>query len=120
MTSLQLPKPAPPGLDPPAPPSYADDLLSVAFGAWLVIGLFLDGWAHNHQRPETIFTPWHAVFYSGFLACALHTLSILRRHGVTLDNWRRRMPPGQGLTVAGLAVFLVGGAGDLVWHSVFG
>lgn len=120
MASRQLPRPALPVLDPPARVSYRDDLLSVAFGTWLVVGLFLDGWAHNHQKPETIFTPWHAVFYSGFLACALHTVAVLRRHGVTVDNWRRRMPDGQALTVAGLAIFVVGAAGDLVWHSVFG
>lgn len=40
------------------------------FGAWLVIGVVVDGWAHNNDKPETFFTPWHGVFYSGFAVCA--------------------------------------------------
>ena len=35
-------------------------------------GLYLDGWAHNHDRTdESFFTVWHAFFYSGFLLIAL-------------------------------------------------
>jgi hypothetical protein len=39
-------------------------------GTWLMIGLFVDGWAHNNlgEALETSFTPWNAVFYSGFAA----------------------------------------------------
>ncbi len=34
---------------------------------WLIIGVFVDGWAHmNLAQLETFFTPWHALFYSGF------------------------------------------------------
>src|SRR5262245_12197016 len=94
--------------------SRRDQLLSVAFGAWLVVGLFVDGWAHNHDKPETIFTPWHAIFYSGFLACAIHAARVARRSPPP------NLPPGMGLTLVGLAVFAVGGAGDLAWHSLFG
>src|SRR6266536_4204640 len=47
--------------------NWAEDLVTLVLTAWLIGGLFLDGWAHN-TRPqlETFFTPWHAVFYSGF------------------------------------------------------
>ncbi len=38
------------------------------FGTWMICGLFLDGWAHGAQKPETFFSPWHAVLYSGFVA----------------------------------------------------
>jgi hypothetical protein len=38
---------------------------------WFVAGLYLDGWAHNHGKVDnTFFTPWHAVFYSGYVAIA--------------------------------------------------
>src|SRR6266851_4175154 len=44
---------------------------SVAFfSTWFVIGLYLDGWAHANELPDTFFTPWHAVIYSGFLGAA--------------------------------------------------
>ena len=37
---------------------------------WLVLGLYIDGWAHRHFKIETVFTPWHLILYSGFLAVA--------------------------------------------------
>ena len=41
---------------------------------WFLGGLYLDGWAHNHlpSALESFFTPWHGVFYSGFLATAAY------------------------------------------------
>src|ERR1700738_519156 len=39
---------------------------------WWLGGLFIDGWAHsNIPQLETFFTPWHAVFYSGYLAVTI-------------------------------------------------
>src|SRR3546814_7325652 len=45
--------------------------VAVAFGIWMVVGLFLDGWAHDNNKPESFFTPWHGVLYSGFAAATL-------------------------------------------------
>lgn len=93
--------------------SWAEDLLTLALTMWLVGGLFLDGWAHN-TRPqlETFFTPWHGVFYSGFAATAAW---------VGWSAWRRRgVPAGYRLALAGLAIFLLSGLGDLTWHLLFG
>src|SRR3712207_9367096 len=52
--------------------SYAQHLVTVAAATWLMVGLFVDGWAHNNLDTslESFFTPWHALFYSGFTACA--------------------------------------------------
>src|SRR5262249_12129001 len=48
------------------------DWLMTALGAWLLGGLYLDGWAHIHVPGlETFFTSWHAVLYSGYLAGAV-------------------------------------------------
>ena len=53
-------------------PAITESLLT----AWLVGGLFLDGWAHAHGKvDQSFFTPWHAVFYSGFAAVALALLA---------------------------------------------
>lgn len=92
--------------------SRREDLLTVAFGAWLIGGLFVDGWAHSNEKPETFFTPWHLAFYSGFGATAAWICSRVWRH--------RGVPAGYGIGVAGVALFAAGGVADLVWHSVFG
>src|SRR6266508_5887602 len=105
----------------PARVRWRDDLVTVALAAWLMLGLFLDGWAHN-TRPqmETFFTPWHAAFYSGFAATAAWMVWLVwtrRRAGGT---WRASVPAGYGLGLAGLAVFVLSGLGDLSWHLAFG
>lgn len=85
------------------------------FSTWIVLGLFLDGWAHNTGRPESFWTPWHGLLYSGFLAA---TVTFAR------DRHRRRLEgsplPTDPLMMAGFALFAVAGLGDAVWHSIFG
>jgi hypothetical protein len=89
--------------------------------AWLVGGLFLDGWAHTHGKvDQSFFTPWHAVFYSGFAAVALALLVTLVRRRSRTQSWRAAIPMGYGAALAGVIVFAAGGVGDLVWHTLFG
>ena len=92
--------------------------VTVAVGTWLMLGLFVDGWAHgNLQQLETFFTPWHAAFYSGFIATASWIgWQALRRPGRGLA----RVPLGYGLGLLGVVIFGIGGVGDLLWHSIFG
>lgn len=97
------------------------DWLMALGSAWLIGGLFLDGWAHNHGRvDDSFFTPWHAVLYSGFLAIALllgatQLANMLRGHG-----WMMAMPAGYELALLGAALFAFGGVGDMIWHILFG
>ncbi|HEX5502978.1 MAG TPA: LpqB family beta-propeller domain-containing protein [Thermomicrobiales bacterium] len=97
------------------------DWIAVALSTWLVGGVYLDGWAHNHlPELETFFTPWHGVLYSGFLAVfafLAYTLLTNRRRG---HPWRLALPPGYDLSLAGALIFWAAGAGDLVWHQLFG
>jgi hypothetical protein len=95
------------------------DALAVAAGAWLLGGLYWDGWAHGYSLPDSFFTIWHAGFYSGFLACAAVILGpvILRAPAA---GWRAAIPAGYGWSVAGVLVFAFGGVFDLAWHTVFG
>ncbi|MBP7114258.1 MAG: hypothetical protein KBA40_02275 [Candidatus Peribacteraceae bacterium] len=89
---------------------------------WFLSGLFIDGWAHIH-RPEleSFFTPWHAVFYSGYAATALTLLLIIwlarKRQGGT---FMESIPHGFGYALIGAAVFAIGGVGDMAWHELFG
>ena len=118
------------------------DWIMVAVSVWWLGGLFIDGWAHsNIPQLETFFTPWHAVFYSGYLAVAftllvqilLHlrqsarsrggrapSLLGLVRESLPGNRWLRAVPTGYELSVLGLAVFGVSGIGDLTWHLIFG
>ena len=45
-----------------------DERAVAFFGTWMLFGLFLDGWAHQAEKPETFFSPWHGILYSGFVA----------------------------------------------------
>ena len=118
------------------------DWIMVAVSVWWLGGLFIDGWAHsNIPQLETFFTPWHAVFYSGYLAVALTllvqillnlrqsarsdgdstpSLVTLVRENLPGNRWLRAIPNGYGLSVLGLAIFGVCGIGDLTWHLILG
>ena len=97
-------------------------LMTLLVGFWLMIGIFVDGWAHNHLGGtlETFFTPWHAIFYSGFLATALW-IGWLGQQGVR--QGRRGLaafPDGYELGAIGVMVFALGGLCDMIWHTLFG
>jgi hypothetical protein len=118
------------------------DWTMVIVSVWWLGGLFIDGWAHsNIPQLETFFTPWHAVFYSGYLAVAITLivkgLQNLRQSAISTDGtapslitlvrnslpgnrWVKAIPNGYGLSALGLAVFGVSGIGDLTWHVIFG
>ena len=90
-----------------------DERAVAFFGTWMLFGLFLDGWAHEAEKPETFFSPWHGVLYSGFVsAVAWFAFDGWRTKSadVTVDRW---MP-------IGLALFVTGAVGDGIWHEVFG
>jgi hypothetical protein len=89
------------------------DLVTALLGAWITLGGFIDGFAHrNFDTPETFFTPWHGVLYSGYLATALWIVSLIRRNG--------RIPVGYTTALTGVLVFAAGGIGDMFWHMIFG
>ncbi len=93
----------------------------VLCSSWMVVGLYLDGWAHRHLHDlDTFFTPWHGVLYSGFLACAgLLTWRRFRRSDMA-SLQSANLPPGYQLSFIGVVVFALGGVGDLIWHTLLG
>ena len=100
--------------------TYRDQVVLVAFGLWMVVGLFVDGWAHDNNKPETFFTPWHGILYSGFTAAMLASAWIVNRHRRPDRPLREAIPTGFTPTLVALGAFAVGAVGDLVWHEVFG
>lgn len=84
-------------------------------------GLYLDGWAHrNLELLDTIWTKWHAIFYSGAIALiawiALHVWQ-------NLGKGRRGLaavPEGYAIALVGAALFGLAGVGDQIWHLSLG
>jgi len=105
--------------------TITEDLLTVVFGACLIAGVFADGWAHNNiladVQADGFFTAWHGLLYSGFAATAAWTFWLAyRRRDRTPRWWVDGWPAGYRLGALGVVIFLTGGLGDMVWHTVFG
>lgn len=101
--------------------TYVTNLVTILLGTWFTLGLFLDAWAHNNLAElETFFTPWHGVFYSGFVATAgwiawtVHRVWRSGREGIG------SIPAGYGAAVVAVVGFAISAAGDMTWHTVFG
>lgn len=96
------------------------DWLIVLLSAWMVGGLHLDAWAHHRFDVETFFTPWHGVLYSGFLALAAVLLGTFVLNLTKGYLWQSAAPAGYDGALIGVAVFMLGGVGDMLWHTLFG
>jgi hypothetical protein len=113
----------PEGLSPPRPVTTTprQDLITALLGLWVMVGLFVDGWAHtNLDTLDTFFTPWHALFYSGYAAVATWIAWLVGSRRSRSVPVHRSIPPGYEVGVAGLGLFALGGVGDLIWHTMFG
>lgn len=97
------------------------DLVTELLGLWLVLAVFLDGWAHIHLPGlETFFTPWHAALYSGMLATAAWTAVVIWRNRRPGQPLLQAAPPGYRGTAVGVVLFAVAGGLDLLWHELLG
>jgi hypothetical protein len=96
------------------------DWLVIAASAWLLGGLYWDGWAHGYGLPDSFWTVWHAAFYSGYAAAAAVLLGAIARARPQSATWRAAIPAGYEAAVAGVIIFGFGGAFDMAWHTVFG
>jgi hypothetical protein len=105
-----------------SPTSRGEDLVTVGVAAWLMLGLFLDGYAHANilTGTESFLTPWHGVFYSGFVASAAWVIYLIVRRTELGQPARRAIPIGYGWATIGIVVFAIGGIGDGIWHTLLG
>lgn len=102
--------------------SYRTDLVTVLLGTWFTVGLMVDAWAHNNvPQLETFFTPWHAVFYWGFLVTA-GWIAWTCRAALRGGRWPdfAAMPAGYPAAMWAIGGFALAGLGDMLWHTVFG
>ncbi len=93
------------------------DLTFAALAGWLMLGVYLDAWAHGAHLPDSFWTPWHGILYSGLVACAAFLVGASLVEGRTA---RRILAPGYGLSLVGAAVAGLGGIADAIWHALFG
>ncbi|MGL5810238.1 MAG: hypothetical protein ACRCYQ_09860 [Nocardioides sp.] len=98
--------------------------LLLAAAAWMIVGLQLDAFAHGTVPDlETFWTPWHAVMYSGIAATGASLAWVLSRQlpfrGFTYPDLLA-LPTALKVAVAGMALLLVGGGIDTLWHNLFG
>lgn len=105
------------------PASGREHLCTVLFGLWMTVGLFLDGFFHQNldEESESFLTPWHGVFYAGFVASALWLATVSRRRAPDGVDWRLGfLPPGYEGARLGIVLFALGGMGDAAWHTAYG
>ncbi len=96
------------------------DWAMIALGIWLMVGGYSDGWAHNHLPVDNFFTPWHAAFYSGFLAAMIFLVGTFIRNRRRGYPTQLAMPAGYELSLLGVVIIFFGGIGDMIWHMLFG
>lgn len=88
---------------------------------WFLGGLYLDGWAHNHGKVDnTFFTPWHAVFYSGYVAVAGMLAIVVIMSVLRGETWQIELPRAYRSAILAAPLFAFGGVADLWWHTTFG
>ena len=96
------------------------DWVVVILGLWMIGGVHLVAWVHHQYKIETFFTPWHGVLYSGYMALVAVLLGAFIQNLLRGAAWREAMPAGYGLSLVGVAIFIAGGLGDMLWHTLFG
>ncbi len=96
-------------------------ILYLIFGSIWIIGGYNDMWAHAHiPELETFFTPWHAIFYAGWLLLAsLFAWTAYANHQNGYA-WKFSLPKDYVFAARGLAIFALGGFADMLWHTFFG
>src|SRR5689334_15076552 len=94
-----------------------DESAYMLCGLWMIVGLYLDGWSHQANKPDTFFTPWHALLYSGFGAAVLYSGYMAMR-----DARTGALPQiaDDRVTTFGVVLFAIGAITDGIWHTVVG
>jgi hypothetical protein len=72
------------------------------------------------EKSTMFFTPWHAILYSGVLVTFIFLLFNQARNTSKGYAWQRPLPNGYLLSLVGVALFLLGGTLDFLWHTLFG
>ncbi len=90
--------------------------------AWPLIGLYADGWHHNHldAHVDSFINPFHIIFYSGFLVVFIFLCAQV--YGLYRKGKRgtQIIPVHYCQAFVGAGIFLIGSVLDFSWHYFFG
>ncbi len=103
----------------PGAPSRLDWFVTLA-AVWIMTGLFIDAHQHLFLAVESFLNPWHMTMYSGAVFAAIVLGVAIGRNYRSAGSFWEAVPFGYSQSVVGVAVLLIGGALDFVWHSFFG
>ncbi|WP_433349175.1 hypothetical protein ACQP25_35895 [Microtetraspora malaysiensis] len=97
------------------------DLVMALLGVWFGGGLMIDAWAHsNLAELETFFTPWHAVFYSGFAVVSGWIIWQVWRNVRAGRQGLAAVPVGYLAGLVAIPAFAAFGFADMMWHTILG
>lgn len=97
------------------------DLVTALLGIWFGVGLMIDAWAHsNLAELETFFTPWHAVFYSGFAVVSGWIIWQVWRNVRAGRQGLAAVPTGYLAGLVAIPAFAAFGLADMMWHTILG
>jgi hypothetical protein len=97
------------------------DWLMVLLALFLASGTYVDAWAHNHGYTDSsFFTPSHAVLYGAFFCIAITVVVMTVPKLARGVPWFDSVPIGYEILPIGTALFACAGAGDFLWHTLFG
>ncbi|MEV1168554.1 hypothetical protein [Nonomuraea sp. NPDC049784] len=97
------------------------DLVMALLGIWFGVGLMIDAWAHsNLAELETFFTPWHAVFYSGFAVVSGWIIWQVWRNVRAGRQGLAAVPTGYLAGLVAIPAFAAFGLADMMWHTILG
>ncbi|HSX14882.1 MAG TPA: hypothetical protein VLE72_03160 [Candidatus Saccharimonadales bacterium] len=89
--------------------------------AWFLGGLYFDAWSHTHHPElESFINVPHGVLYSGFMGLAALVFFTAWRNHRAGFSFKRCMPAGYQTAFWATILFLIAGAGDAIWHTLFG
>src|ERR671933_1633817 len=102
--------------------------VSVSILILATIGVFIqtegaswDVTSHLLRRPETFFTPSHAMLYTGvglLIIAAAVSAHLLRKNDEQIRT--KSFSTAFKLLIIGSAVSIIAGPSDYLWHQVFG
>ncbi|NUW45956.1 hypothetical protein [Nonomuraea rhodomycinica] len=101
--------------------SLRTDQVMALLGIWFGVGLMIDAWAHtNLAGLETFFTPWHAVFYSGFAVVSGWIIWQVWRNVRAGRQGLAAVPNGYLAGLVAIPAFAAFGFADMLWHTILG
>ncbi len=95
--------------------------MTAVLGIWFGVGLMIDAWAHtNLTELETFFTPWHAVFYTGFAVVSGWIFWQVWRGVRAGRQGPAAVPNGYLAGLVAIPAFAAFGFVDMMWHTILG